>query len=150
MEMTQKDVLASRWKRLWAALIDGLLIIAITIPIMYLTGGFNSLSNGTSSLGYNLFIFILSMIIFLLLNGKLLVKNGQTIGKKMLGLKIVTLNGELPEAKNHLLKRYAVFFVPGQIPLFGQLFSFVNILFIFSKQKRCIHDIAANTVVIES
>jgi uncharacterized RDD family membrane protein YckC len=39
--------------------------------------------------------------------------------------------------------------LPGQIPVVGQIFSFINILFIFTKEKRCIHDLVAKTKVVQ-
>jgi uncharacterized RDD family membrane protein YckC len=102
------------------------------------------------SIGYNLVIGLLGLGVFILINGKLLIANGQTIGKKLLGIRIVDLNGDLPELKKHLIKRYAVFFIPGQVPAIGQFFSIINILFIFGKQKRCVHDLAAGTKVVEA
>ena len=143
--------LASRWSRLGASLIDGLTIMIFTVPAMYLTGAFDNISKGTQpSTEYNIALAALALVVFFILNIKLLMKNGQTIGKMALGIKIVDLDGNLPGMKKHLLKRYAVYFIPGQVPVIGQLFSFVNILFIFGKQKRCIHDYFAGTKVINS
>jgi len=39
-ELTENNRLASRSKRLWASMIDGLIIMLIAMPIMYYTGGF--------------------------------------------------------------------------------------------------------------
>ncbi|OMH28474.1 RDD family protein [Motiliproteus sp. MSK22-1] len=148
-ETDSSEQLASRWSRLLAALLDGLIIMIVTLPVMYFTGGFDGITNGIEpSVTYNLVIGALGLAIFILVNGKLLISNGQTLGKKVLGIKIVDLNGDLPGLKQHLLKRYAVYFIPGQIPIAGQLFSFINILFIFGKQKRCIHDYLAGTKVV--
>ena len=149
VESTEQNELASRWKRLWASLLDSLILMLIILPVMYFTGGFEGVSAGVQpSMGYSLLMGLFGLIVFVLVNGKLLVDNGQTIGKKILGIKIITDNGELPTLKEHLLKRYAVFFLPGQIPLVGQIFSIVNVVFIFGKQKRCIHDIAGGTKVV--
>ncbi len=85
---------------------------------------------------------------FIVINGKLLICNGQTIGKKALGIKIVDTNGNLPE-KQHLIKRYGVYFLPGQIPVIGQIISLINVLFIFGPEKRCLHDLLGDTIVIK-
>jgi uncharacterized RDD family membrane protein YckC len=147
----ESHLLASRWSRLWASLLDSLIRVTFLSPAMYFTGGFSGLSEGVQrSIGYNLVIGLLGLGVFILINGKLLIANGQTIGKKLLGIRIVDLNGDLPELKKHLIKRYAVFFIPGQVPAIGQFFSIINILFIFGKQKRCVHDLAAGTKVVEA
>ncbi len=147
-EVHEKNIFASRWQRLWASLLDGLIIGLITFPLMYFTGGFDGVSNGTQpSLGYTLFLGVLGIAVFFAFNVKLLLRDGQTIGKKVVGIKIVDLNDNVPVIKN-LLVRYITYFIPGQVPLVGQLFSMVNILFIFGKQKRCIHDYFAGTRVV--
>lgn len=140
---------ASRWNRLWASLIDGLIMMVIVMPVMYLTGGFDGVSEGVQpSLGYSLLIGLLGIVVFILINGKLLSTSGQTIGKRTIGIKIVTLSGDLPSVKGHLLKRYGVYFLLGQVPIIGQLLSMANVLVIFGKQKRCGHDFVAGTTVV--
>ncbi|WP_020410172.1 RDD family protein [Hahella ganghwensis] len=143
-----EDELASRWKRLGAAIVDGIVMSLITLPVMYLTGGFDGLSTGQEpSIAYSLGMGLFGIVVFIAINARWLVKYGQTVGKKVAGIKIVELSGDLPSPKT-LLVRYAVYIIPGQVPLVGQLFSLINILFIFGKQKRCVHDYAAGTKVI--
>lgn len=143
--------IASRWDRLWAAVLDGLIMAAITLPVFYLTGGFDGIEEGTQpSFAYTLTMGVFGIIVFILINGKSLSQKGQTIGKRLLNIKIVTLAGELPDVKQHLLKRYGVYFLLGYIPFIGQLLSTINILMIFGKQKRCGHDLAAGTAVVTS
>lgn len=144
-----KSNLASRWKRFWASLLDGLTISVVTVPVMYFTGGFDGISTGAQpSLEYSLMVGVLGLVVFFAINTKLLINSGQTIGKKVLGIKIVDLEGKLPTLKDLILKRYSVYFIPGQIPVGGPIFSLLNILFIFGKQRRCIHDYAAGTKVV--
>lgn len=151
LESTDKNnTNASRWKRLGASLIDGLTIMVVTVPVMFFTGGFDGISEGASPpIIYSLLIGALGIVIFFSINTNLLIKSGQTLGKKALGIKIVDLNGETPTFKKHLIKRYTAYFLPGQIPAVGQFISIVNILFIFGKQKRCVHDYIAGTKVVE-
>jgi uncharacterized RDD family membrane protein YckC len=124
-------------------------MMVIIMPVMYFTGAFDRVLEGVApSLAYNLIVGAFGIIVFVVLNGKLLLKKGQTIGKRALGIKIVTLSDELPSFKKHLLKRYGLYFALGHIPLIGQLLSTINVLIIFSKQKRCGHDIVADTKVV--
>ena len=146
---SENNMLASRWKRFWASMLDGLIMGLVTLPAMYFTGGFDSIVKGIDpSFEYMLMIAAIGLVAFVIINIKLLINHGQTVGKKVLGIKIVDLDGGLPGLKKHLFKRYAVYFLPGQIPLVGQLFSMINILFIFGKEKRCIHDFVAKTKVV--
>jgi len=141
--------LATRGRRLWASMIDGFTIAIVTIPAMYFTGGFDGISEGVKpAFTYTLLFGLLGIIIFFMINLKSLKTTGQTLGKKVAGIKVVTKDGELPTLRKHFLKRYSVYFVPGQIPVVGQILSTLNILFIFGKNKRCVHDIAAGTKVV--
>ena len=46
--------------------------------------------------------------------------------------------------------RYLVFSFVNQIPAVGSLINLVNILFIFGKERRCLHDRIAGTCVIKA
>lgn len=142
--------LASRWARLGASIIDSVIMMLIVLPVMYFTGGFDSIMEGREpGFVYMFGMGVFSLIVFFVINYRFLVASGQTIGKKVLEIKIVDLNGNLPVFQPQLLIRYAVYSLPGQIPFVGTIFSFVNILFIFTKDKRCIHDLIAKTKVVK-
>ena len=144
-------VLASRWSRLGASIIDGLIMALAIVPITLLIGGLGALSGEEPlSFGVNIILGLLSIVVFVGINYKLLVSKGQTIGKKLVNIKIVDMNGEKPDFNDHLVKRYAVYFLPSQVPIIGGLFQLVNILFIFRGDKRCIHDLAGNTQVVNN
>jgi uncharacterized RDD family membrane protein YckC len=97
----------------------------------------------------NLMYAVLGIVIFVVINGKFLVQNGQTVGKKILGIKITDLTQQNPTT-SALFKRYGLYLGLGQIPFIGAFFSIINVLFIFSKSKRCLHDLAAKTIVIKN
>ncbi|NRB39794.1 MAG: RDD family protein [Pseudomonadales bacterium] len=150
LEITDDRVLASRWSRLWASMLDALTITPITVPLMYFTGGFDGISEGVQpSLSYTLVIALIGAIVFLVIHGKIIIRDGQTWGKKALNIKIVTMSGEHPSIQT-LAKRYGFYWGVPQIPTIGQFLSIINILFIFSKSKRCIHDHVAGTRVVEA
>ncbi len=119
---------------------------------MYFTGGFDEISQGLAqqSLLYTLVMGIFGFIVFGAINLNFLIKSGQTIGKKALGIKIIDMDGKLPTLKKYLLKRYAAFFLPPQVPMIGQILSLVNVLFIFGQQHRCLHDLIGGTQVVKS
>ena len=139
---------ASRWKRIGASIIDSLITGAFMLPLMYFTGGFDVLdTHRAPSLAYNLSIALVSIAIFMGINWKFLMQEGQTIGKKALNIKIVDLDENIPN-QNSILKRYGLYFGLGQIPMVGPLLSIVNVLFIFGKERRCGHDYFAKTKVV--
>ncbi|MCJ8315076.1 MAG: RDD family protein [Saccharospirillaceae bacterium] len=140
--------LASRWSRLFASLIDGLVMAIFTVPLMYFTGGFDGLKEGIQpGLIYTLAIALVGIIVFIIIHGYFLINTGQTIGKKILSIQIVTLDNQ-QVTLNVLLKRYGFFFGIPQIPVVGPFINGVSLLFIFSESKRCLHDHVGGTKVI--
>jgi hypothetical protein len=51
------------------------------MPIIYFTNGFDNIFKGTLSATYALFLVAIQIVVFIALNGKLLLNKGQTIGK---------------------------------------------------------------------
>ncbi|NOR57901.1 MAG: hypothetical protein GQ474_05190 [Sulfurimonas sp.] len=149
--LTIEYPLASRWSRFWASMVDGILMALITTPVFYFTGGLQEVDGDIveQSITYDVIMAIFGIFVFIILNYNFLIKNGQTIGKKILKIKIVDLDNKLP-TKNILLNRYLVYFLPGHIPVIGSWLSIINILFIFGKEKRCVHDFIAKTRVVDT
>lgn len=142
--------LATRLERLGASLLDSIIMSVITLPLMYFTGGFETLFAGEQlSLGYQLVFGVISVVIFLLLNFKFLIPKGQTIGKKIVGIRAVEESGA-DTSNSTLGKRYFFYFGISYVPIIGQILSIVNACFIFGNNKTCLHDIIARTKVIKA
>ncbi len=139
---------ASRWLRFFAALIDGILAALIIMPLMLSFGVFELIASGqdveTSS---NLMFGVIGIAIFMLLHGYLLKTKGQTIGKMILGIKIVDLQGNLPQFGKLISMRYLPLWVVQMIPAINIL-ALVDVLFIFRGDRRCVHDLIAGTKVV--
>lgn len=147
--LTNKIVLASRWKRFCAAFVDGAISYAIMMLTMFLTGGFETISVGKGhSFLYLAFIVTIGIIAFIIIHGKLLAEGGQTVGKKLLGIKITDLEGNLPDLIRHILPRYGFRTVITWVPIIGGFLPLINFLFIFGEQRRCVHDLVAKTIVV--
>ena len=144
--------LASRWKRLGGALIDSVIAMAIIVPIMLSTGVLQKAFSGDMmTVGEQAAFFIVGWVVFLTLNGYLLYKRGQTIGKVVVKTKIVDLNGNLPNFGKILILRYLILGLVAQIPLVGSIINgLVDPLFIFGKERRCLHDYIAGTRVVDA
>lgn len=70
---------------------------------------------------------------------------GQTIGKKMMNIKIVKADsGENGGFVTNVLMRGILNGILGFIPLY----ALVDVLFIFREDRRCIHDMIAGTRVV--
>ncbi len=144
--------LASRGKRLGGALLDTLISVVVTVPIMFAFGIFGQMTQGQRmSLGQAAISFFLGLATFLIIHGYLLSKHGQTVGKKLVGTRIVSKeNGNiLPLGKVFALRVLPVSLM-GQIPVIGGVFGLADALFIFRKDKRCIHDLIAGTIVVNA
>lgn len=146
----EEGVPATRGSRLLASIVDGLTILPITMPIVYFTGGFDGLKEGVQpSLAYSLMMLLVGAAIFVVIHGKIMLRDGQTWGKKTQNIKMVTLDdGSVTAAI--LLKRYGFYWFIPYIPVVGQILSMINILFIFGKSKRCLHDYVAGTKVVKA
>lgn len=146
----EKNPIANKMNRFLASLIDVVVMMCVVIPATFFIGIFDSLMKGQEpTFVQNLIIGFSALVVFFVLNTHLLMKHGQTIGKKLLGIKIVDLDGNLPNFSKHLVKRYGMYFGLGYIPVVGQFLSLINILFVFGKDARCGHDHFARTKVVD-
>jgi len=143
--------LASRWKRLGGAMIDSVIAMVIFVPIMLATGALQRTFSGEEmTIGEQAGFFVVGWVVFLVLNGYLLFTRGQTIGKIAVKTKIVDLSGNIPNFGKLLVLRYLVRGFVHHIPFIGNLAGLVNVLFIFGKKRRCVHDYLAGTIVINA
>lgn len=145
--------LASLGQRFAGALVDGLLMLLIVFPLGFVLGIVLVLVGiePASMLFQVLSIVVGAAIgigVFLALNGYLLAKRGQTIGKYVLGTQIRTEDGQLMPFGPLILKRYVPLWVVAQIPWFGGIVSLVNALVIFRANRKCLHDEIAGTKVV--
>ena len=142
--------LATRWERLGASIIDAIIGAAITFPVMFATGIWDKAVNGSISIIETVSMGVYGFLMFMLIHGYFLAKNGQTVGKKLVGTKIVSVHSDtiLPVGKIFLF-RYLPITVASNVPVFGQFLAIIDALFIFRKSKQCIHDQIAGTRVIK-
>ena len=118
---------------------------------MFATGVLQQISSGEGmNLVQQVAFFVAAWASFLILNGYLLFNRGQTIGKVIMSTKIVDLSGNTPNLGKLLVLRYLVPGIVTQIPIIGGLASLANALFIFGKERRCLHDYIAGTRVIDA
>lgn len=148
----EPNQLASRGKRLAAAVVDVFIFFPLVLLIAQPLGLIN-ISDPAKMQGFNLDqtmqLFIIGQVLFLLVQGYLLHTQGQTIGKKLLKIRIVSLDDELLGIGQLYFVRYLTFSLIAQIPIIRAFISMVNVLFIFGQDRRCLHDRLAGTKVIE-
>ncbi len=143
--------LASRWKRVGGVLIDGMISLVILVPIMLATGVLQRSFKGQKmTIGEQLGFAAAGWVLFLAINGYLLFHKGQTIGKLAVKTKIVDLDGNVPSFGKLLLLRYFILGVVAQIPFIQFMVGLVDAVFIFGKERRCLHDYMAGTRVVNA
>jgi uncharacterized RDD family membrane protein YckC len=87
-------------------------------------------------------------LILIAINTYLVYKNGQSIGKKLLGIKVVRSNGTRASLLRIFFLRNVVNALPGLIPYLSYLYTLVDHLFIFGERRQCLHDKIADTIVV--
>jgi uncharacterized RDD family membrane protein YckC len=142
--------LAGRGERLLAQIVDGLVNVAAAVP------GFIAIfvmENSGIDEDQAMIVFAVVLLVPILAiniyQWVLLSRDGQTIGKKVLGIRIVNyVGGENPGFGRAVGLRLWVNGILGSLPTVGAFYGLIDILFIFSADRRCIHDLIAGTKVI--
>jgi uncharacterized RDD family membrane protein YckC len=143
---------ASRGKRLGAALLDAVINVLWLAPLMLgivMAGGVRM---GTKSAGPMLALMALALILLLamiVINCVLVHRDGQTIGKRILNIAMVRSSGDRMGLVRYIFLRLLPISVLGVIPWVGQFAGLVDVLLIFGTQRRCLHDLIADTIVID-
>ena len=140
--------LAGRGARLGAYLIDWILVSVITGVIGYMTGLLERLMNQDTTA--TLLLAAIGVVVYGVINGRLLATRGQTVGKKLVGVRIVDApTRQIVGVWKSFGLRVAVIQAITAVPLVGALFGLLDVLFIFGERRRCLHDLLAGTVVVE-
>ena len=161
---------ADRLTRLFAVLIDNVILALCVLPGAVLLGSAffqividasrgiqpdftdiepGRLLLGAALIGLGAFSFLIVQIVMLSIRG-------QTIGKRLLGIRIVrNLDGSNPGFARAWLLRSLVVGLIGMLigtllPMVGNLFPIVNYGFIFRADRRCLHDLIADTKVVKA
>jgi uncharacterized RDD family membrane protein YckC len=138
--------LAERGTRLGAVMLDFLIFIVCLIPgIIALT-----ISGSDGGKGFGWALIAVGWIGLYVVQMVFLVKYGQSLGKRALGIQIVKISDEsVPGFVKVVVLRS---FVPGLIaliPFAGGVIAIADALFIFRDDRRCLHDLIAETKVIK-
>lgn len=144
--------LASPWIRLGSAIIDGVinLVIFSLIGFAFSAFGIAPPWEDPSHVGFaiNFGEALTGVLVFYAVQWRWLSLNGQTIGKKLTRIRIVTMAGEKPSMIDLALKRYGFMNLLSFIPIVGGLIALADLLSIFRKDHRCLHDQVAGTQVV--
>ena len=104
---------------------------------------------GLGTLGAGLAVALLGSLALLVYQAVLFVRTGQTLGKKICGIRVVNVDdGQVPSWVKSILLREVVNAIPQSLPLVGPFYALVDLLFIFRADRRCVHDLIAGTKVV--
>lgn len=149
--------LADRWARLAAFLIDAVIALVVTLPLMLATGYWEAAFEagrsggfGFMPLGTMVLWAVIGFALFAVIHGYPLHESGQTWGKKLLSIRIVDLQGNKPPLGELLFKRYLPTHAIVNVPCVGGLYALVDSLMIFRQDQRCLHDLIAGTRVVRT
>ncbi|GAA0469012.1 RDD family protein [Streptomyces sp. NPDC046215] len=143
--------LASRWRRLIARIIDGLLV-AIPVSLVFSAATWGWDWDMTDNDGRSTSLGIIIAVVYFVYEGLMLTTRGQTVGKMAMKIRVAMLdNGAVPEGKPGWV-RAAVYSLPNVVPCCGFVFWLVNVLWCTwdMPYHQCIHDKAAKTVVVSA
>jgi uncharacterized RDD family membrane protein YckC len=142
--------LAGRGARLAGAIIDGVILLGLWWVVGLVTP-WNIFSPKMAEAGMAalLGMQLLGLLLFAIVNGYLLMTRGQTVGKMLLGMRIVRPDGSAASPGRIIGLRYAVGWLLSAVPVVGMVYALVDCLLIFRADRRCLHDLIADTIVVK-
>ena len=145
--------LADRGTRLAAVLLDGLFFGVSIVPGIVALAALGPNADASQvdlavwlGLGLGLLLFVGVVVA----NCVFLMRNGQTIAKRLLGIRVVRRDGSRCGLARIFFARYLPVTLLGFIPFVGGLVSLVDALLIFRDDRRCLHDEIADTIVVRA
>jgi uncharacterized RDD family membrane protein YckC len=154
--MADGPQLAGRGQRLVAVILDSLLMMLLVWPVSLLFGGTAFLTPADPSTPADVFAMMGKMFMTMLpgyviaglVQAWSLHAFGGTLGKKLMGLRIVRDDGSRAGFVRLFFGRGAAAIVPAMIPLLGSLWALVDSVLIFRDSRQCLHDQIADTIVV--
>lgn len=142
---------ASLLLRLAANFLDGLFVVAtVIVGILMIQAGISAgllTEMREDSVDWGaLAVLYFPVLVGSVVQWNLVATRGQSIGKFLCCIRIVTMEGRLPGFVQGVVLRSWVCMLLAMIPLF----SLIDILWIFGSANRCLHDHVAGTRVVPS
>ena len=139
---------ASIWSRLGAATLDFFVVPTVALIIMLISGALENAEAWSKGFPW-VRVLLLGIAAYLLVNGVLLWRYGQTLGKRLFKIKVVDHNsGQLPAFWKLIVLR-APFFPLLHSSLIGLWYlPAINLLPGLLTDRRCLHDWVCGTSVV--
>jgi uncharacterized RDD family membrane protein YckC len=146
-------VRAGRGERLGAHILDGIIPGVVMIPMLIGLGfDFSALSSGNIGTFtiVGIVIAVIGLLAWIGITIYFVNRNGQTIAKRIIGIKVVRSDGSRATLARIFWMRNVVNALPGMIPFLGYIYQLVDYLLIFGEKQQCIHDMIADTIVVKA
>jgi uncharacterized RDD family membrane protein YckC len=152
---------ATRLSRLGAVLLDGLILGIPLMPSYFAqistmvhanqrTFNYFTVWAAMARSGIYFYLGVLIDLVLIVITTILVYRNAQTIGKKLLGIKVARTDGSRATLARIFWLRYLVNSLIMWVPFLGSLYFLVDSCVIFGEQRRCVHDYIADTIVIRA
>lgn len=151
-------VLADRGTRFGAAMVDGIIFSAMVyLPLLLIvrpaiapsfTGGYVASGAGAVTLLVGALLTLGGFTTWCWFTIKYVKANGQSIAKRMLGIKVVRTDGKSITISRSFWMRNLLNSAISVIPLLGFVYVLADLLFIFAESRQCLHDKLADTIVV--
>ena len=154
--------LAERGTRLGASMIDGLVMLLLFASAMVAGMVLGDLGGTADATPPAILVWaeahpvvsqivwgIAGLLVFFAVNGYWLHTRGQSVGKRLLNIRIVRSTGERATFSRIIFARYLPTQAVGMFPMIGMLYALIDILFIFGDSRQCLHDRIADTIVVK-
>jgi uncharacterized RDD family membrane protein YckC len=147
--------LCGRAARLGAFFLDGIVaFVMIYLPaliVLVATGAANAAIDPSAKIDVNVLglaglLGLCGFIAWSWVTAVLVARNGQTIGKRLLEIKVVRSDGSPASLGRIFWLRNFVNWLLSVIPFYG----LIDLLLIFGVRQQCIHDLLADTVVVRA
>jgi uncharacterized RDD family membrane protein YckC len=142
--------LAGRGVRFAAVVIDVLALFFVFWLVSLVTPWNVFKPDLAASLGQRMLMALGSVAVFLLVQAWPLATRSQTVGKIALGLRIVRPDRTPASAARVIGLRYLLPYVLTPFTTLAAVYGIVDALMIFRANRRCLHDLIADTVVVKT
>jgi uncharacterized RDD family membrane protein YckC len=147
------SIVADRGTRFGAAILDGF-IFGLMVYMPFIAGVGVSGANRppenpeavTAAVGIGFILGLIGFVAWSAIMIVLLKRNGQSIGKKATGIKMVRSDGSTASLSRLIWLRGVVNSIINIIPFY----FFIDSLFIFGESRQCLHDKIADTIVVKA
>lgn len=143
------QISAERGTRFLARLIDGLISMAVVIPVILITMSLKyiTMRDMQNSLLIGGVAFAAALPVSIV-QWSMIARSGQSIGKRVMKIRIVRMDGSPVGFGNGVVLRDWITQAISMVPYLGGIINLIGILMIFGEERRCLHDRIAGTKVI--